>query len=158
MKLPVNIVIAEPSPIGAIVIRTTFADLPTEKQRCHDQVNAAIERGELTPAGPLVAVYRQLGARGSVEASIGVQVGAPFADMGALRCLHTPAGRAATVHFEGPASGLPAAHTAILEWADEAGAALTGVSWETFGPTGPDGSAPTDVYHLLDIEPSVIDY
>lgn len=152
MKPAVNIVLAEPSPFAAVVIRTTFADLPGELQSCYDRVQAAIDRGDVTPAGHRIAVFRRLGPPGTVEASIGVQVAAPFEDMGGLRCLNTPAGRAATAQHDGGPQGLASARTAILEWADEVGVALTRVSWEIYQ----SGSA--DVYHLLDIEPSVVDY
>lgn len=152
MKPPVNIVVAEPSPVAVVVVRTTLAALPEELRRGFDEVGAAASRGEIPAPGHRVAIYRRLGAPDALEVAIGTQVATAFADVGAFRCQKTPAGRAATVTHTGDRAGLPTAHNAILEWADEVGVALAGVSWEVYGPDA------VEVFHLLDIEPSVIDY
>lgn len=157
--MPVSIQFVEPSPIAAVVVRTTFAELPAETQRCRELLYAAANEGKFTPDGFDVAIYRRLGADGSVEATIGVQVAGSFTDAGPVRFHHTPAGRAATVVHFGAHSGLPSAHTAIMEWAEDANAELAGVSWEVFGEWSDDpGKLRTDVFHLLAIEPSVVDY
>ena len=156
---PVSIVVAEPTPVAVVIVQTTFAQLPQEMRRCLDLVHAAAGSGAIRPRGHAVAIYRRLGAGGTVEASIGMQVAAPFEAVGEVRCRHTPAGRAATLTHVGPYDGLAATHTDILEWATDAGAELAGVSWEVYGDWEEDpAKRVTEVYHLLDIEPSVVDY
>lgn len=154
----VSVVVSDPLPAAVVVVRTTLTGLAQEQFRCLRIVRAAAERGAFRDTGRRVTILRKLGADGTIEASIGICAEQSFPSSGELRCVRTPTGRAATATHEGPPDGLAAAHTAVLEWARDQGAELAGVSWEITEPGGDANRRRTHVYHLLDIEPSVVPY
>jgi effector-binding domain-containing protein len=149
MSHQVALVNAEPTIIAAVAIRTTFVDLPKRIRSCYDVVYAAIRAAKLTPQGHNVAVYRNV-ARGEADVEIGVQVSAPFADLGEVVCRQTPAGRAATMTYLGPYAGLPGAHAALADWIRRSDLIPGAVSWEVYGDWNDDpAQLRTDVFHLL---------
>ena len=152
-SFPLTIIVPEPFPIAYVVVRTTVAHLASERPRGAELLERALSDAGMAAVGPRISMFRTLGADGAVEAAFGVRVPESFQEMGALRCRRTPAGRAVTTATTNSAAGVSAANTAVLEWAAEVGADLAGVSWEV---TVADDKV--EVFHLLAVEPSVIDY
>ena len=111
-----------------------------------DLVYAFLETAKVKQAGHNIAVY----LNNVVDLEVGVPVTAPFEDTATVYCSSLPAGKAAhTVHY-GPYSLLGGAHDAVLQWCEDRGLALTGVSWEIYGHWNDDPSLlRTDVYWLL---------
>jgi RimJ/RimL family protein N-acetyltransferase len=83
-------------------------------------------------------------------AEVGMQVQAPFEDLGEVVCSRTPAGKAATAVHLGAYSSLNETHRAIGEWCEKHGHIPAGVNWEVYGDwTGDEAKLRTDVFWLL---------
>jgi effector-binding domain-containing protein len=111
-----------------------------------DRVYAFLKTAPVKQAGLNIALYLD----GAINMEAGVPVTAPFEDTATVYCSSLPAGRAAhTIHY-GPYAELGKAHDAVLQWCEDRGLALTGVSWEVYGHWNDDPSLlRTDVYWLL---------
>src|SRR5262249_54029424 len=85
-----------------------------------------------------------------IDADFGVEVSEPFADAGAVRCVRTPAGSAATTLLVGPYSRMAAAHDAIHAWCAANGKQIGDASWELYGDwTDDESRLETRIYYLL---------
>lgn len=149
MDTEIRIVRTAAMPFAAVVLRTTFSRLPKETIACYDALYSLISAGKLTKQGHNIAMYRNVD-KNEVDVEIGVQVSAPFEDLGQVVFREIPAGSAATLTYYGPYSGLPAAHSSVIEWARKTGAELAGVNWEIYGDWSDDpAQLRTDIFHLL---------
>jgi effector-binding domain-containing protein len=145
----IRIVDARPTPFAAVVLQTSRATLSDDMRQAFDRVHATLDEHDLVQRGRAVAVFRRV-SRGEVEVEVGVQVVAPFADLGDVVCCEIPGGFAATLSHYGPYAELPGAHQAVLDWAEASGTRLSGVSWEIYGERADDPAQQrTDVFHQL---------
>ena len=80
----------------------------------------------------------------------GFEVTCPFADVGAVRCRRTPAGRAARLVHHGPYDQLAAAYASLRQWCASNNLVAANSSWEVYGPWSEDPTAlTTEVFVLL---------
>ena len=115
-----------------------------------DQVYSAGRSGAVQLDGQNVFIYR--GATGNtlkVDFCVGAK--APFAAVGTVVPLETPAGQVAMTTHVGDYARLGEAHTAILDWCRRGqGRTLAGPSWEVYGHWDPDpAKLRTEVFYLL---------
>jgi effector-binding domain-containing protein len=68
----------------------------------------------------------------------GVEVTRRFEPEGEVRCIETPAGKAATVVHRGPYGGLPQAHAALHDWCGANGHTIGAFSLEIYGDWSDD--------------------
>jgi|SRR5579871_4651343 len=80
----------------------------------------------------------------------GVEVTGRFADVGDVKCIATPAGKAAQVIHRGSYSGLPSAHAALHHWCAANGHRIGDFSLEIYGDWSDDPSKlETTIQYLL---------
>jgi effector-binding domain-containing protein len=127
---------------------TTLADLPQAIRPLFDAVYEYLGQAAIPHLGLNFILYYPDGDGFDFEC--GVEVAAPFKSAGKVRCLETPAGRAAvTTHF-GVYEAMPEAHAAIHAWCAAQGETLAGINWEAYDHWHDDpAQRRTDVYYLL---------
>jgi effector-binding domain-containing protein len=150
----VIIVDASPLPLAAVRRQVTMSTL------ANTVIAAPIwslsrERG-LNATGETVVIYHDDGTEllqhspDGVTIDVGVLQDEPFADDMVLRCVMTPAGRAAYARHAGSYDRLRATHGNIRDWCAAAGHALAGPNWEHYVYWNEDPSKlVTDVFYLL---------
>ena len=106
---------------------------------------------DLRAGGHNVFLYHHASEREApMDVDFGVEVVREFAQVGAVRPVRTPSGRAAVATHIGPYDKLGAAHDAIHAWRLTNNVAFAGVSWEIYGDPGPDPAKnETTVMYLL---------
>lgn len=113
------------------------------------------ERG-LNPLPHSIVVYydnpsgKLLNNEVGITVDVGLLLKEPFPGDLALRCIHTPGGRAACCRHLGPYENLRTVHTAIVEWCAANGEDITGLNWEHYGQWNADPKRRlTEVFYLL---------
>ena len=146
MSYDVDVVSAQTATMAVARATLPLEQISGKILQLFDLVYAFLETAKVKQAGHNIAVY----LNNVVDLEVGVPVTAPFEDTATVYCSSLPAGKAAhTVHY-GPYSLLGGAHDAVLQWCEDRGLALTGVSWEIYGHWNDDPSLlRTDVYWLL---------
>ncbi len=114
-----------------------------------DRVYAAGKNGSIALDGQNVFIYR--GASGGIlTCDFCVGAKAPFAAVGDVTPIQTPAGVAATTTNWGDYGGIRDANAAIHEWSRTTGKKFAGPSWEVYGHFDPDpAKCRVDIYYLL---------
>jgi effector-binding domain-containing protein len=114
-----------------------------------DQVYAAGRAGKIVLDGQNIFIYHPP-IDGNLTVDFCVGTGGPFAAIGAVSSLQTPAGRAARTVHVGDYGGIGGANRAILDWCRANGRTIAGPSWEVYGHMGPGPELPrTEIYYLL---------
>ncbi|HEY2849753.1 MAG TPA: GyrI-like domain-containing protein [Gemmatimonadaceae bacterium] len=114
------------------------------------QVYALGKTGAVSLDGQNVFIYHG-GANGVLTCDFCVGARAPFAAVGDVRPIETPAGVAAMVTHWGDYGGLRAANDWMQEWARANGTKFAGQSWEVYGHWDPvPAKCRTDIFYLLD--------
>ncbi len=137
-------------PVAGVRARVARGQIAREFSRYLDLVYAAARDGKVSLDGQNIFIYRAADADHlTVEFCVGVT--APFASIGAVVPLLTPAGVAAMTTHRGDYRRLAEANAAIRAWCHERGRRHTGPSWEVYGHWHEDPSQlRTDVYYLLE--------
>jgi effector-binding domain-containing protein len=136
-------------PVAGVRARVPRGRVAREFRRHLDQVYAAARTGALALDGQNIFVYREATDEHlTVDFCVGAK--APFAPVGVVVPLETPAGVAVMTTHRGDYGRLGDANAAILAWCRTHDRALAGPSWEVYGHWHPDPSElRTDVYYLL---------
>ena len=109
-----------------------------------DQAWAFIKESGIKSDGHNIAIYRREG----IEAGAGVFE--KFAGSGAIHCVATPYGLAASAIHMGAYEKLGEAHHAIRDWCTANGHEIEGTNWEIYGHWEEDAAKQrTDVFYLL---------
>ena len=146
MSYDVDVVSAQTATMAVARATLPLEQISGKILQLFDLVYAFLETAKVKQAGHNIAVY----LNNVVDLEVGVPVTAPFEDTATVYCSSLPAGRAAHAVHYGPYSELGGAHDAVLQWCEDRGLALTGVSWEIYGHWNDDPSLlRTDVYWLL---------
>jgi effector-binding domain-containing protein len=131
---------------AVIAEATTWAAFPTLWGTLLDEVWVAVRStDEITPDRN-VMLYKD----DVPNIEIGVEVTAPFADVGRVVSSTLPAGRAVTTTHQGSYADLRLAHEAIIEWCDRHGLHRAGPRWEVYAHPRPGSTdAEVEIYYLL---------
>ena len=137
-------------PVAGVRARVARGQIAREFSKYLDLVYAAARDGKVSLDGQNIFIYRAADADYlTVEFCVGVT--APFASIGAVLPLLTPAGVAAMTTHRGDYRRLPEANAAIREWCHERGRRHAGPSWEVYGHWHEDPALlRTEVYYLLE--------
>jgi len=145
----IKLLTVEPGPIAVVRKRTTFAEVPRALFGALDAVYATVRSGKIRQSGHNVAVYRPLGG-GHVDLEAGVEVAAPFENVGGVVSSETPGGEVAMAEHIGPYDRLGETYDAIVAWVRANGRKLAGVNWEVYGDWSEDpAKLRADVYMML---------
>jgi len=141
-----------PQALAVIRAEIPCSEIAVRLRPLYDRIYERVGRREITPAGHNVILYRD-GRPGTWDTEVGIQVAAPFADIGEIVCSQTPAGEVAACTHLGPYHELGAAHLAVIEWCDRQGHRRSGLRWEVYGDwTDNERKLRTDVMYLLERE------
>ncbi len=156
MPYDVKVVEVAAQPIAVVDGRARQADFPKVIRPMFDKFYQNVGSVNVGQRGLNIIVYRNvpdvnlLVSEEGVPLEIGVQVPAPFAGNGIIRCTSTPGGRAATVVHMGPYDRLNLAYDALGKWRKDNRELWAGPFWEVYGHWNDDpAQLRTDVYYLL---------
>jgi len=134
-------------PTAVIAEATTWDAFPRLWPSLLDEVWAAVRsKDEITP-NRNVMLYKD----DVPNVEIGIEVAAPFPDIGRVVSSTLPAGRAAMTTHHGRYNDLGSAHQAIIEWCDRRGFQRVGPRWEIYAHSRESSDADQDVevYYLV---------
>ena len=139
----------EPRLVAGVRAQVTLGRVGQEFGRHLDQVYAAGKAGSIQLDGQNIFIYREcVGDQLTVDFCVGAK--APFAPVGNVQPLYTPAGVAAMTTHQGDYTGVYAANAAVSAWCRAHDRPLAGPSWEVYGHWHADpAQLRTDVYYLL---------
>jgi effector-binding domain-containing protein len=146
-----DIAVREASPrlVAAARGRATLQTLAGAIPPLFDVVYGYLQAHDIPHRGLNLILYAPL-SESEFEFEACVEVEAPFAGAGNVRCLHTPSGRCAVTTHYGLYEALPEAHSAVRAWCSARSEALAGPNWEAYGHWNDDlALRRTDVYYLL---------
>lgn len=140
-----------PQLIAAVRSRVEIKDIPTAWQPAIYAVKAFLaEHPELAPGRQLFFYHHPGRGEPAMDIDFGIEVGQAFADAGAVKCITTPGGQAATATHLGSLNGLRETHIGIHQWCAANGHRIGGYSWETYEwGDGPDPVKTIVRYALL---------
>lgn len=145
----VHEVIAAPRAVAGVRAQVAPGRVSQEFGQHLDQVYAAARTGAVSLDGQNIFIYHAATAEQlTVDFCVGVT--APFAAVGSVVPLTTPAGSAAMTTHYGDYAKLGEANAAIRAWCGANGRKRAGPSWEVYGHWHDNpAQRRTDVFYLL---------
>ena len=146
MGYSVTEVVAPERQTAVIVEATTWELFPALWGSLLDEVWAAVRSTDEIAPGRNVMLYNT----DLPDVEIGVEVAAPFPDIGRVVSSTLPTGRAVMTTHQGSYDDLKSAHLAIIEWCDRHGLQRVGPRWEIYGHWREDAAGQeVEVYYLV---------
>jgi effector-binding domain-containing protein len=145
----VRVVAVQPIAFAAASSRVSAAEVPKTipalLNRVYDHLNAR----KIHNVGVNIVLYHPEES-GQYVLDAGVRVDGEVGAGGGVRIAATPGGRAATVAYWGPFSGLPEVHRRVRDWCAANGDVPAGATWEVYGHWSDNADDQrTDVFWLL---------
>jgi effector-binding domain-containing protein len=131
-------------PTAVIAETTTWAEYPQVWRRLLDEVWSVVRTDARIAPGRNVMLYKD--DTPSVE--VGVEVDAPFEQIGRVVCSSLPAGRVAVTTHRG-SFDVAHAHASVVAACDEWGLERLGPRWEIYGHWNKPGDEEVEIYYLV---------